>query len=353
MKKIAKMTMLLGILLLVLLPVFGQGNQEKAKAAETFTLRLAHAGPVSDKNDDYVGASALKEYIEQNSNGVVSVEIYAGNQLGNYQEVMEQINNKSLEAAHTSIGGITPFIPELAVLDLQYILPNDEVVYKFMEGSFFDQMKEEIQSKLPNVVLVGVSDGGRWRSFYTTKKQIKTADDLKGMKIRTISSTLQQEFVKKLGGAATPVAWGELYTALATGLVDGTKNATPDIMSNKFNESIKFATLDRHTFLFGFYFLSDSWLATLPQDMQKVVLDGFTYAAKVQTTFNKEVEDSANADFIAGGGSIYELNAEERKTFESAKTAMMDWYKDNYGDKWLNIMVTAVEDAKKAAGYTE
>lgn len=344
---------LAGVILLCLTPVFAQGSKEQSSEEQTFTLRLAHAGPVSDMNDDYVGASALKDYIEKNSNGRITVDIYAGNQLGNYQEVMEQINNKSLEAAHTSIGGVTPFIPELAVLDLQYILPNDEVVYKFMEGEFFVKMKQAVQDDLPNVVLVGVSDGGRWRSFYTTKKQIKTAADLKGMKIRTISSTLQQEFVKKLGGAATPVAWGELYTALATGLVDGTKNATPDIMSNKFNESINFATLDRHTFLFGFYWLSDSWLATLPQDLQQVVLDGFTSAAKIQTKFNKDVEDSANEAFIAGGGTIYELNAEERKTFSSAKVEMMNWYKAQYGDTWLAIMVDAVEKAKLEAGYTE
>ena len=353
MKRIERMILVLGVFLLIATPMFAQGNKDTSDVAKTYTLRLAHSGPTSEKNDDYVGSTSLKEYIESNSNGRVKVEIYAGDQLGNYQEVMEQINNESLEAAHTSIGGITPFIPELAVLDLQYILPNDEVVYKFMEGEFFDKMKAKVQEKLPNVVLVGVSDGGRWRSFYTTKKQIKTADDLKGLKIRTISSVLQQEFVKKLGGAATPVAWGELYTALATGLVDGTKNATPDIMSNKFNESINYATLDRHTFLFGFYWVSDSWLKTLPADLQQVVLDGFTYAAKTQTKFNKDVEDSANADFIAAGGTIYELNAEERKTFVSAKTAMMDWYRSNYGSEWLDIMLDAVEKAKVAAGYTD
>ncbi len=336
--------------------VFGlgaAGKSDQKSEEKHYLMRISHAGPVSDINDDYVGATALKSYIEEKSNKRVTVDIYAGSQLGNYQENMDQMNNEALEAAHTSIGAITPFIPELAVIDLQYIIPNDEVVYKFMDGPFIGKMADAVKTKLPNVKLVAVSDGGRWRSFYTTKKQIKTADDLKGMKIRTINSPIQLEFVKFLGGAATPIAWGELYTALATGLVDGTKNATPDIMSNKFNESIKYGTLDRHTFLFGFYFVSEKWLDTLPKDLQTIVLDGFKHAAAVQTKFNKDTEDKANAAFIKAGGTIYEPNSAEKATFSTARQGMMDWYKMKYGDKWLNEFVAAVEQAKKEAGYKE
>lgn len=318
--------------------------------AADFTMMLSHAGPVSDINDDYVGATALKKYIEDKSGGKVMVEIYPGNQLGNYQEVMEQVQADAVQAAHTSIGGITPFMPEMAVLDLQYVIPGDEVVYKLMEGTFFDQMGEAVKGKLTNVVLASVCDGGRWRSFYTTNKQIKSAADMKGMKIRTINSPLQQEFVNKLGGSATPVSWGELYTALATGVVDGTKNATPDIISNKFNESIKYGTLDRHTFLFGFYWVSDAWLKRLPDDLRQVVMDGFKHAAEVQTKFNKNQEDKANAAFIKGGGTIYEPNAEERATFQFARDEMMSWYKEKYGDAWLQVLMTAVDKAKMEAG---
>ena len=319
------------------------------QAAE-YTMMLSHAGPASDINDDYVGATAIKSYIEEKSEGKVEVEIYPGNQLGNYQEVMEQVQADAVQAVHTSIAGITPFMPELAVLDIQYVIPGDQVVYKLMEGQFFPQMADAVKSKMPNVVLASVCDGGRWRSFYTTNKQIKSAADMKGLKIRTINSPLQQEFVNKLGGSATPVSWGELYTALATGVVDGTKNATPDIISNKFNESIKYGTLDRHTFLFGFYWVSDAWLNSLPENIRQIVLDGFKHGAGVQTKFNKNQEDIANEAFIKGGGAIYEPNASERETFQFARDAMMNWYKEKYGDKWLNILLTAVDKAKAEAG---
>ncbi|MFD1342460.1 TRAP transporter substrate-binding protein DctP [Litorisediminicola beolgyonensis] len=318
-----------------------------AAMAQDYTLRIAHAGPATMENDDYVGSTTLKEIIEANSDGRIAVDIYPGNQLGSYEEVMEQVNANALEVAHVSIGGVTPFVPELSVVDLQYILPNDEVAYAFMEGPFTDEIRDAVMAQLPNTRLVAVSDGGRWRSFFTTKP-VQTAADLEGMKIRTISSPLQQEFVASLGAAATPVAWGELYTALSTGVVDGTKNGTPDIMSNKFNEVVSHVILDRHTFLFGYYFISDEWLNALPEDLQTVVLDGFTEAAARQTEFNAETEDAANAAFEEAGGTIYTPTEADRETFLGARQAMQDWYVEKYGEEWLQKMLDAVSEAEAA-----
>jgi|TARA_R110000751_G_scaffold215330_2_gene318855 tripartite ATP-independent transporter DctP family solute receptor len=318
--------------------------------AQTYTLKISHAGPATMNNDDYVGSTSLKEYIEEKSNGEISVQIFPGNQLGSYEEVMEQVNANVIEAVHVSIGGVTPFVPELGVVDLPYVLPSDKVAYAFMKGSFTQTMRDAVMAQLPNDRLVAVSDGGRWRSFFTTSQEVKTASDLKGLKIRTINSPLQQEFVRSLGAAPTPIAWGDLYTALATGVVDGTKNGTPDIMSNKFNESIKYLILDRHTFLFGYYFVSDAWLNALPENLQSVVLDGFEYAAAKQTKFNADTEESANNEFVASGGKIYEPTEEDRSTFLGARQHMQDWYVGKYGDEWLNIMLKAVAEAEDAAG---
>lgn len=327
--------------------LFAGGAGEEA---DTYTLKLSHAGPVSDVNDDYVAAAAIKEYIESESDGRIVVEIYSGSQLGNYQEVMEQVDSGTLEVAHTSIGGVTPFIPELAVVDLQYLIPGDEVVEQLMEGPFFDEMSEAVAEVLPNVRLAGVSDGGRWRSFYTTGRPIRTAADLQGLRIRTISSPLQQEFTRRLGAAATPVAWGEVYTALASELVVGLKIATPDIMSNNFDEVIRYGTLDRHTFLFGFYFIGETWLSSLPEELQRVVLDGISHGTAEQTAFNRSREDEANAEFVAGGGRIHELSDAERETFMPARSAMMEWYRDQYGSRWLDSFLEAIELAESQVG---
>ena len=345
-----RIVVLVVMALVFIVPTFSNGQQETMEVApeKNFTMKLSHAGPVSDLNDDYVGARSIKEYIEERSSGKVVVEIYSGSQLGNYQEVMEQVESGVLEVAHTSIGGVTPFLPEMAVVDLQYLIPNDVVVVALMDGPFFDEMNIAVKDVLPNVTLAGVSDGGRWRSFYTTNKEIKSAVDLDGLKIRTINSPLQQEFTRQLGASATPVAWNEVYTGLASELVVGLKIASPDIMSNNFDEVIRYGVLDRHTFLFGFYWISDIFLNTLPEDLKTIVMDGIKYGTEKQTSFNQMREDAANMEFVEGGGKIHELSDAERATFLPARNAMMDWYVNKYGDKWLKSLLDAIEIAQKS-----
>lgn len=344
-----KVALLVVLVCMLSLHVFAGGTSEtKSSVDKIWTLKLSHAGPVSEANDDYVGAKSIKDYIEEKSSGKIKVEIYAGSQLGSYEEVMEQVDDGVLEVAHVSIAGITPFIPELAVVDLQYAIPGDDVVVEFMKGTFFNEVGTELNKVLPNATYVAACDGGRWRSFFTTKKEVKSANDLKGLKIRTIPSPLQQEFTNMLGAAATPVAWDETYTSLSSGVVDGLKIATTDIMSNNFDEVVRYAVLDRHTFLFGFYFVSQSFIDSLPADLQKVVLEGIKYGADEQTKFNQMREDISNKEFIAGGGSIHELTEEERQTFFPARDAMKQWYTTKYGSKWLEKFESAIALAEKS-----
>ncbi len=340
-----KKLLTLMLLVVVAMALFASGNAEETSEKQ-WVIKLSHAGPATENNDDYIGSKAIKDAIEANSNGQITVQLYPGSQLGNYQEVMEQVDEGVLEIAHTSIGGVTPFLPEMAVVDLQYLIPGDDVVVELMKGNFFEEMSVEIQSVLPNVKLVGVCDGGRWRSFYTTKKEVKSVEDLNGLKIRTISSPLQQEFTSQCGASPTPVAWNEVYTSLSSGIIEGLKIASPDIMSNNLDESLKFGVLDRHTFLFGFYFVSQSFLDSLPADLQQVVIDAIHEGTAIQTAFNQQKEIKANEEFVAGGGKIHELTEEERATFLPAREAMKSWYSEKYGDEWLNKLETAIAEAE-------
>lgn len=151
-----------------------------------------------------------------------------------------------------------------------------------------------------------------------------------------------------LGASSTPIAWDETYTSLSSGIVDGLKIATPDVMSNNFDEVLKYVVLDRHTFLFGYYFVSQSFLDSLPKDLQKVVVDGVKFGADKQTTFNQMIEESANMEFVKGGGTIHELTDAERQTFYPARDAMKGWYVKKYGSKWLDKFEKAVSDAEKS-----
>jgi tripartite ATP-independent transporter DctP family solute receptor len=317
-------------------------------AAQQFTLKYGHVDTPSDKADDHVAGLFLKAFLEARSQGRIKVEIYPASQLGNFRELIEGVQLGTLELANTTVGGANSFMPQIQVTDIPYMYRDDLVAEKMAKSAFFDDVRDEFLKRTKNVRLAAVGNTGRWRSFYTTKKQIKTASDLAGVKMRTINSPLQIEMVKFLGGNPTPIAWGELYTSLATGVAEGTKNGLSDVVGKKLHEHLKYVVLDEHAYLFNFWWLSESWYQGLPDDLKVLVIDGITQASELQTQVNKYLETILTDDFIAAGGTIYAPTAEEKKTFQTAKPAMRDWFVQNIedGQLWYDKLEAAVKQAE-------
>jgi TRAP-type transport system periplasmic protein len=317
-------------------------------SAQQFTLKYGHVDTPSLTSDDHVAGLFLKSFLESRSQGRIKVEIYPASQLGNFRELVEGINLGTLELTNTTVGGANQFFPQIQVTDIPYMYRDDLVAEKVGQSVFFDDVRAAVLKKTGNVRLVAVGNTGRWRSFFTTKKQIKSAADLKGVKIRTINSPLQIEMVKFLGGNPTPVAWGELYTALATGVVEGTKNAVSDIVGKKMHENLKYLVLDEHAYLYAFWWMSDSWLKKLPADLQALVLDGVRQTATVQQEFNKYLEVVTTEEFIKAGGTIYVPTATEKATFRAAKPFIKKWFVNNIADGqlWYDKLAKAVKQAE-------
>ena len=313
--------------------------------AQDYVLKYGHVGPVGDDSDDHISGVFLKDFLEGRSQGRIRVDIFPASQLGNFREMIEQIQIGTLELTHTTVGGMASFFPELQVTDIPYTISDDRLAEEMMTGPFFQEVSDAILAKTGTVRLVATSNTGRWRSFYTTGAEVRTAADMAGVKMRTISSPLQQEFVKFLGGNPTPVPWGELYTSLGTGVVEGSKNAATDVVSNKLNDHLTYAILDEHAFLFGFYWMSDTWLQGLPPDLQDLVIDGVRQMAVIQTQFNKRLDGVANARFISEGGTIYVPTAEDRATFFPARDHITEWFTAEFGSEWVDKYTAAIKQA--------
>jgi TRAP-type transport system periplasmic protein len=316
--------------------------------AQEVTLKYAHVGPATEVSDDQIPGEFLKFFLEGRSQGRIKVEIYPASQLGNFRDLIEQVQLDTLELTHTTVGGMASFFPELQVTDIPYMLRDDLVAEKVGQGPFFDKTREAILERTRNVRLVAVGNTGRWRSFFTSTKPIHVASDLAGVKMRTIDSPLQIEFVKALGGNPTPVAWGEVYTSLATGVIEGLKIAATDIVPNNMHEIIKHGTLDEHAYLYGFYWMSDAWLQRLPQDLQDLVIDGVVQMAEIQSNWNKQYEERSLREFVKTGGTVYVPTAEERATFMAATEPMKQWFLANVDNaqEWLDAWEEAIGNAE-------
>lgn len=227
----------IGLLLGVLLFLPGCGVD-----TETTTLRLAHgmapSHPVSK------GMRYFAEQVDSLSDGQMEVRIYPSEQLGTERQALELLQVGSLDITKVSSAVLEGFSRDYRVFGLPYVFRNDTHRFNILEG----EIGREILLSGEDVWLRGLTyyDAGS-RSFYTTETPVREPSDLNGLKIRVQQSPVAIQMVKQLGGQATPISFGELYTALQQGVVDGAENNPPSVESTRHYELIDYYSLDEHT----------------------------------------------------------------------------------------------------------
>ncbi len=307
---------------------------QPAVAAE-YTMKMGHVGsgaPFSKPNEAML---AIKDPIERLSGGRIEVQIYPSGQMGNFRESLEMVQNNTLEVAMTTVGGIAAFFPEFQVTDLPYHLSNEYVAEWFSQSPFWAEIGAAVLKKTGNIRWMGGGRGG-YRHFITAKKEVKVASDLKGVKMRTINSDMQQEFVRSLGANPTPVPWGEVYTSLSTGVVEGIKNDCSDIVT--FKMPVKYIILDSHVPIYDFIWISDKWLKSLPADLQRVVAEGIRSGVRYEDNYWKWAARNFRSQFVKKmKGKITVPTQAQMDTFLPAKEHMRKWFVKQYpdGEYWL------------------
>ena len=333
--------------LIVLLAVFALIIGWQAAFAADHTLRIVHLSNTND--EDYDGAVTFKDYVEARSNGEIMVEIFPGAQLcGNAGECYEATQGNIIQIHQMTIGGISVAFPELQVLDLPYMMDNDSVAEEVLTGPFLNYLRQYVLKKGGPRIMTMTNTGG-WRNIANTKRAIKSPADMKGLRIRTINSPLQQTLVKSMGASATPVAWPEVYTSLATGVIDGSKNGITDIVGMKFHEHIKYLTLDGHAYMASLWIMNEDTYQAMNKEQKRIVNDGFRHLGQVCFAFPKRRAIEAYEAFKKAGGEIYVPTAAEKDAFRKAASPLKKWYTDKYGAEGAELLKAyekAIKDAE-------
>ncbi|MEL6594986.1 MAG: TRAP transporter substrate-binding protein DctP [Pseudomonadota bacterium] len=317
--------------------------------AQEYTLR---ATANSNENDeDYDGLVVFKNYVEAASNGAIEVELFIGTQLcSKGAECLQGVADGSIDIYISTSGGASSIFPYVQVLDLPYLMADDRVAEHVLSGDFTRTMREmALEDSGDAIRLMTIGNTGGWRNFANTQRRIASPADMEGLKMRTVVADLPQELVRALGGSPTPIPWPELFTSLQTGVVDGSKNGITDIMGMKFPDAgLQYMTLDGHAYMGALWWMSNEKFMAMPEDMRRVVVDGF-YALQ-QATFASPKRKSIQAyqDFVAGGGDLYVPTPEEKAAFKEAAAPVYDWFKANVdgGDRIFTALTEAVATAE-------
>lgn len=317
--------------------------------AQDFTLRAVANSNTED--EDYDGLVVFKNYVEAASNGRIAVELFIGTQLcSTGEECLQGVSDGSIDIYITTSGGAAGLFPYLQVLDLPYLMNDDRVAEAVLSGDFVRTMRTmALEDSGDTIRLMTIGNTGGWRNFANTERRIGTPADLQGLKIRTVPADLPQELARSLGASPTPIPWPELFTSLQTRVVEGTANGITDIMNMKFPEAgLTYLTLDGHSYMGAFWWMSNARYQEMPEDLKIIVNDGF-YALQ-QATFASPKRKSIQAyeDFAAAGGEVYVPSPEEKQAFADAVQPVYDWFSANVnrGDEILAAFQTEVDAAK-------
>lgn len=205
-------------------------------------MYLAHTLPQT--HPVHKGILEFQKALNEKSGGKIQIKIFPDGQLGSEREALELLQIGSVAVTKVSAATLSNFVPEYHILGIPYLFRNKQHQYDVLEG----EVGKAILEKGSKFWLRGLCyyDAGS-RSFYTSNKAIRKPEDLKGLKIRVMNNQMAINMVEALGGSPTPMAYGELYTAIQQGVVDGAENNPPSFVSSNHYEVSKYYTLDQHS----------------------------------------------------------------------------------------------------------
>jgi len=273
---------------LVIMAAFLAGLLLLSQVQTTHAKVKIVAGSIVPKGDlEATTLDLFKEYLKDSAPDL-DIEIHYAAELGNERELFEGLQIGMIKLACITTGVASGFAPELGMFSLCYLYPSLDAAKKVSESEVAEKIAEIVKAKTGVRILGYIPKA--FRVMMSRKKPIKGLEDLKGYKLRLPKDPVLIDTFKLLGAKPTPIPWGDVYTSLKTGVVDGMEATPPSIYSMKFWENTQYMTVTNHQLLWYALLMNDALYESLSPDVQKAV----------QVAAKKAVEESINkADALA------------------------------------------------------
>jgi tripartite ATP-independent transporter DctP family solute receptor len=295
---------------------FGCKSEQRVKV-----IKLGHG--LDPAHPVHLAMEYLAERVAEKSGGRMRIDVYPSEQLGSERECLELLQIGSLAMTKVSCSVIEGFVPEMSVLSLPYLFRDEAHRFRVLQG----EIGRELLLAGERYWLRGLCyyDAGS-RSFYTVDRPILAPDDLAGLKIRTQESPTSLRMVQALGGSATPIAWGELYSALQQGVVDGAENNPPSFHLSRHYEVCKHYSLDEHTGVPDVLVISTKIWEDLSPEFKYLLQDAADESEIFQKKLWKEATKKALEEVQKAGVTIYHP---DKAPFIAAVEGIYEEYKTN------------------------
>lgn len=306
-----------------------------AWAAE-FTAKIGHLE--STQQSRHVHLEKVAKLVAERTNGAVEFQIFPQGQLGGQREMTEGVQLGTLEATVAPAAFLGGFNPAISILDIPFLLPDDDAkAQQLRTGPFGKALCDSFATR--GVTCLMLWPNGK-KSF-TSNKPITDIASFAGQKFRVMDSNILIEQYKSLGASAIALPFGELYTALQTGVVDGEENPLDTIRAMKFYEVQKHLVVSSHGAMEDVVLFNPAFWAKLPAEHQKVITDAFAEVIPELIAHKAAAVASSLEEIKKAGLDVRELSADEKAKFrEVMYPATRKAYVERTGDEGAKLVET-------------
>lgn len=286
-----------------------------AAAAEKVTLKLAH-----NLERSHVVHQAFEEMakeVKQLSDGKMTIRIYPSSQMGSARETMELLQNGALDMTKGSASDLESFDNVYAIYNLPFLFKDQAHFNKVVFGDVGKEIMDSTKEK--GFFALSAYVAGT-RSFYA-KKPITKPEDLKGLKIRVQASPTTIKMIELMGGSPTPISFGEVYTAMQQGVVDGAENNVPSWVQTRHIEIAKVFSEDEHASIPDFLVISTKTWDKLTPEQQQILAKAATDSQVYQQKLWDKIDTDTRAQAKAMGGEIVKV---DKAPFRAAVQPLFD-----------------------------
>lgn len=310
--------LILCVILVVSLSACGDKDPKEPSGGEGETYQMLIGTTVQD--DSSVGVAMLeyfKPYVEEHSNGRIMVDVQNNSVLGSDREIFEAVQLNTVQGSQGPLSTLANFDESFAVCDLPFLFRSKEVAYENLDGEFGTKMAEKLPENGMRLLAYGEN---AFRNISNNVRPVKKAEDLKGLKIRVMESPVNIATYKAMGTNPTPMAFSELYSALSQEAVQGQDNGVVLTYTNKLYEVQPYYTFTSHLYAANAVVVSESFWQSLPEDLQKVLMDASVYSMEKQRELNEQMENDLVKTMEAEGVEFIEMESSEiDKLIEATK----------------------------------
>ena len=299
-----------------------------------------------DETANGIAALAFVDKVAERTDGKYEIKLFMDSQLGgSTDQVVGGLQTGAFEMCTKAVGDFGEFTDAFMPFNFPYLYSSPEVVHAIIDGPVGDRIRQDCIDDIGIRILAFTELG--YRHVTNSKHPIKTPDDMKGLKIRTMNDPYQIAAMEALGAAVTPMSYSEVFTSLQTKVIDGQENPCQNIWTDKFYEVQDYMTLTKHSYTVQMIGISEAYFQTLPEDVQQILIEE-GHNLELRNREKLEEIDNAQLEELKKVMDVYELTDEEYEAFRTVASTSWDAAKEAMGDEYFELLMSEVEKAEAA-----